>query len=101
MVFKIKPRQQRESFYAAALAGLRALDGRERRPRRFGPDADARWQNFCGHLSLAERVDLLIRDAAVTWQAAFSPAIVFRLPYLASDSTALRPSSPKPTVPPR
>ncbi len=77
--------QQRESFYAAALAGLRALEARERSPRRFGPDADARWQSFRGHLELAARIDLLARDAAVRWQAGFSPALVFQLPYLADD----------------
>ncbi len=77
--------QQRESFYAAALAGLHAIEGRERSPRRFGPDADARWQSFRGHLELAARIDLLVRDAAVRWQAGFSPALVFQLPYLADD----------------
>ena len=50
-----------------------------------GPDADARWRSFQGHLGLAERLDLLIRDAAVTWTSGFSPAIVFGLPGLASD----------------
>ncbi len=77
--------QQRESFYAAALAGLHALESRQRSPRRFGPDADARWQSFRGHLELGDRIDLLVRDAAVKWQAAFSPALVFQLPYLADD----------------
>ncbi len=76
---------EREAFYAAALAGLRALESRERRPRRFGADADARWRSFRGHLGLSDRIDLLVRDAAVTWPAAFSPAVVFRLPYLAAD----------------
>ncbi len=76
---------ERDAFYAAALVGLRALEGRERRPRRFGADADARWRSFRGHLGLGERIDLLVRDAAVTWPAAFSPAVVFRLPYLAAD----------------
>ncbi len=77
--------QQRESFYAAALAGLHALESRERTSRRFGTDADARWQSFRGHLELADRIDLLVRDAAVRWQSGFSPALVFQLPYLADD----------------
>ncbi len=75
--------QQREAFYAAAIAGLQTLDARER--RRFGPDADARWSTFKGALTEADRVDLLLRDAAVTWGAAFSPAEVFDLFGLAPD----------------
>lgn len=77
--------RQRESFYAAALVGLQALESRERSPRRFGADADARWEGFSGHLDQADRIDLLVRDVAVTWPAAFSPAVVFQLPYLADD----------------
>lgn len=77
--------EQRNAFYQAAHLGLRALDAAERTPRRFGSDADARWRSFQGHLGLAERLDLLIRDAAVTWASGFSPAIVFSLPGLASD----------------
>lgn len=34
----------RDLFYA--VVGLRALDARERAPRRFGPDAEARWATF-------------------------------------------------------
>ena len=67
----------REAFYAAALVGLRALDARERVPRRFGPEADARWAQFKGALGLGDRLDLLLRDGAVTWGAAFSPSLVF------------------------
>jgi len=76
---------QRSAYYRAALVGLHALDAVERTPRRFGPDADARWAGFAGHLGLAERLDLLIRDAAVTWGVAFSPALIFHLPGLAAD----------------
>ncbi|MDX9723008.1 MAG: hypothetical protein RBU37_19820, partial [Myxococcota bacterium] len=39
---------RQELFYAAAVAGLRALERRERSPRRFGPDADTRWAAFKG-----------------------------------------------------
>lgn len=77
--------QQRDSFYAAAVAGLRALDARERTPRRFGVDADMRWSSFKGALTEADRIDLLLRDAAVTWGTAFSPAEVFDLFGLAPD----------------
>ena len=77
--------EQRETFYAAAVAGLRALDAMERSPRRFGGDADASWASFRGALNEADRIDFLLRDAAVTWGAAFSPADVFGLFGLAPD----------------
>jgi len=76
---------QRTAYYRAAFLGLHALDAAERTPRRFGPDAEARWSGFAGHLDLAERLDLLIRDAAVTWGVGFSPALIFDLPGLAED----------------
>ena len=76
---------QRDSFYRAAFLGLRALDELESTARRFGTDADARWEGFRGHLGATERLDLLIRDAAVRWGSGFSPATVFGLPGLASD----------------
>ena len=78
-------RDRRQAFYAAALVGLRALDSRERTPRRFGPDADTRWSQFRGALGTADRLDVLLRDAASTWGAAFSPALAFGLPGLAED----------------
>ena len=79
------PPDRRDAFYAAAVAGLRALDSRERSPRRFGNDADTRWASFKGALTDADRIDLLLRDAAVTWGAAFSAAEVFDLFGLAPD----------------
>lgn len=78
-------KRQAQLFCRAALAGLRLLDGMERIPRRFGPDADARWDSFRGHLELNERIDLLVRDASVRWGSAFSPARVFGLKGLAGD----------------
>ncbi len=65
--------------------GLRAIEDTESTDRRFGHNADARWASFRGHLGTAERIDLLVRDAAVKWGSAFSPATIFRLPGLASD----------------
>ena len=77
--------EAREAFYGAALIGLRALDSRERSPRRFGPDAEARWEQFRGALGPSDRLDLLLRDAAVTWAVAFSPAEAFGIPGLTED----------------
>jgi len=71
-------------FYRAALSGLRFLDA-SGQARRFGADADARWASFAGHLGVRDRIDLSLRDAAVSWGAAFSPARVFSLLGLAPD----------------
>ena len=81
------PTRDRDLFYAAGVAGLRALDRRERTPRRFGPDADTRWASFKGALTDSDRVDFLLRDAAVTWGVAFSPAEAFGLFGLAPDES--------------
>lgn len=77
--------QEREAFYAAALLGLRALDSQETAPRRFGPDADARWTQFAGELGPGDRLDILLRDAAGTWGSAFSPSECFDFFGLADD----------------
>lgn len=77
--------RDREQFYAAAVVGLRALDARERAPRRFGRDADARWEQFRGSLGPSDRLDILLRDAAGTWGSAFSPAQSFGAFGLADD----------------
>ena len=77
--------QQKRVYYESCLVGLRALELRDGRSRRFGADADTRWAGFRGHLGTAARLDLLVRDAAVTWGAAFSPAAIFQLPGLAAD----------------
>lgn len=75
----------RANYYKAALIGLQHLDTSERTARRFGVNADARWEGFAGHLGYAERLDLLIRDAAVKWGTAFSASAIFDLPGLAED----------------
>ncbi len=75
----------RATFYEAAVLGLRALDARETSPRRFGVDADARWGQFAGALGAGDRVDVLLRDAAGTWGAAFSPSECFGFFGLADD----------------
>lgn len=74
-----------ESFYQASLVGLRLLEQRGQGRSRFGADADALWQGFSGHLTATDRIDLLLRDASMTWAAAFAPARVFGFPGLADD----------------
>lgn len=78
-------RVENENFYRASLLALRALDARDSSARRFGADAEATWNDFRGHLSPSDRLDLLVRDGAVKWGAAFSPAQVFSLFGLAAD----------------
>ena len=77
--------QDRSAFYGAAVLGLRALDARERTARRFGADAEARWTQFAGALGAGDRLDILLRDAAGTWGAAFSPSECFGFFGLAAD----------------
>ena len=77
--------QDRSAFYGAAVLGLRALDARERTARRFGADAEARWTQFAGALGAGDRLDILMRDAAGTWGAAFSPSECFGFFGLAND----------------
>jgi hypothetical protein len=77
--------QDRSAFYGAAVIGLRALDARESTPRRFGPDAEARWTQCAGALGAGDRIDILLRDAAGTWGAAFSPSECFGFFGLADD----------------
>jgi hypothetical protein len=74
-----------ERFAKAGLIGLRVLDRTEGRGRRFGGEADARWQGFRGHLHDGDRIELLLRDAAVRFHSAFSPAKAFLLPAVAED----------------
>jgi hypothetical protein len=76
---------EREAFYTAAVLGLRALDAQEQAARRFGPDADARWSQFAGALGAGDRLDILLRDAAGKWGAAFSPSNCFGFFGLADD----------------
>jgi hypothetical protein len=72
------------SFHLAAHQGLRALDARGAR-RRFGDEADARWKQFRGELTEADRFDLLLRDAATVAPLAFAPRDVFALRGLAAE----------------
>lgn len=73
------------AFYAASLIGLRLLDARLPSPRRFGPDADARWNNFAGHLTARDRLDILLRDADAEHPGAFSARLTFDLEAVIED----------------
>jgi hypothetical protein len=77
--------QERSAFYRAAVLGLRALDARDSSARRLGADAEARWTQFAGALGLGDRIDILLRDASITWGAAFSPSECFNFFALAED----------------
>lgn len=78
--------EQRAAYYTAAALGLRALDAREGRGLRFGPDADATWRVFAGpHHTPGHRLELLLRDAAVPWGLAFDARAIFGLDGVATD----------------
>jgi hypothetical protein len=68
-----------ESYYRAAALGLRLLEAREARGRRFGEAAAATWRALGGELEGRDRLDLLLRDAAVSNPLAFSARGVFDL----------------------
>lgn len=74
-----------EAFYRASLDGLRFLEAREGKGRRFGEAAVAAWQALGGELESRDRLDLLLRDAAVTHPLAFSARLVFQLAALTDD----------------
>src|SRR5688572_27980862 len=74
-----------ESFYRAALLGLRFLDDLQSSRTRFGAGADARWRSFAGHLHSDDRIDLLCRDVAISWGSVFAAAQVFGFDGLAPD----------------
>lgn len=73
------------AYYTAALTGLRFIEGRKPTDRRFGENADARWKTFCGDLSTADRLDLLLRDADAQWSGAFGARTVFDMRAVAED----------------
>lgn len=74
-----------EPFYRSAVLALRALEAAGARRPSFGPEPDARWGAFRGELREADRLDLVLRNAAVTTPAAFAPRVVLALPGLSDD----------------
>lgn len=73
------------SYYAAALLGLRYIEGQKASGRRFGAEADARWASFRGDLTTADRIDLLIRDASAQWPEAFGARTTIALSAVAEE----------------
>lgn len=74
-----------EAFYRAGFEGLRFLEQREGRGRRFGEAAHAAWRSLGGELEAADRVELLLRDAAANYPLAFGARGVFEMTWLAED----------------
>ncbi|WP_434047595.1 MULTISPECIES: hypothetical protein [Sorangium] len=66
-------------FYRAALAAARLIDG-ENDHRVLDADADAAWRAYGSDLPTAVRCDLVLRNFAMLYPAAFAPGPVFRLP---------------------
>lgn len=75
----------RARYYAAALRALRFIERAVPTTRRFGSEADARWAAFCGNLTTADRLDLLLRDADAHFPCAFGARHVFALRAAAED----------------
>ncbi|MEZ4222316.1 MAG: hypothetical protein R3B13_15370 [Polyangiaceae bacterium] len=73
------------AYYAAALRALRFVEARKATDRRFGSEADARWNAVKGHLETIDRLDVLIRDADAQWPGAFGARTVFGLRAVAED----------------
>jgi hypothetical protein len=72
-------------FYEASLRALRFVDAKAPTKRRFGEEADATWRGFRGHLTAADRLDLLLRDADVEFKGAFGARVAFALRGVAED----------------
>lgn len=77
--------KERHAFYEASLRALRFVDARAPSKRRFGPEADAMWKNFKGHLTAADRVDILLRDADIETGGAFGARVAFGMKGVAED----------------
>jgi len=67
------------AFYEASLRALRYVEARSPTGRRFGADAEAMWRTFRGHLTAADRIVLLLRDADAEYPGAFGARIAFGL----------------------
>ncbi len=81
---QVSPSESR-AFYRGALTALRFLEEQKPTGRRFGQDADLRWQSFRGHLQDVDRIDLLLRDADAQWPGSMGARRVFDLDGVAED----------------
>lgn len=70
--------EQAVCFYRAALTTARHLD-RESDARVLDADADAAWHAYGGDLPVVVRCDLVLRNFAMLYPAAFAPGPVFGL----------------------
>ncbi len=77
--------EARATYYAGALLLLSLVETRRATGRRFGPEAEARWRAFAGHLGACDRLDLLVRDADLEWPGAIGARRVFGLDGVADD----------------
>ena len=66
-------------FYRAALVTARSVD-ESSEPRTLDADADAAWRAYGADLPVAVRCDLVLRNFAILYPAAFAPGPVFGLP---------------------
>lgn len=72
-------------YVAGALRLLQYVESRRPTGRRFGADADARWNSFRGDLETVDRIELMIRDADAEWPASFGARLVYALPGVPED----------------
>jgi hypothetical protein len=66
-------------LYEASLRALRYVEARSPTGLRFGPDADALWRTFRGHLTASDRIDVLLRDADAEYPGSFGARVIFAL----------------------
>jgi hypothetical protein len=74
-----------QPFYHAAMAASPPSSSKPSGPYYSGSERGAQWEFFAGHLDAADRLDLVIRDAAVRQPAAFAPRDIFRMLDLPDD----------------
>ncbi len=68
------------SYYRGVLELLRFVEARSGGARRFGAEADVHWKAYAGDLTVADRIDLLIRDADAQWPGSVGARSVYALP---------------------
>lgn len=68
------------SFYKAALAAAMQLDSSASDHRLLDSEADTAWRAYGDDLPVVIRVDLVLKNLAILYPAAFAPGPVFDLP---------------------